>query len=79
MSGIPSPPQGYSCEIRGFDNVPDRSNAQMPTPGAIATPLVDRIMDDSNTDRTPFGAAIPGAITAQEAWAAKGSTSGRPR
>lgn len=81
MPQIPSLPNGngMACEIRGFDNVPDKASDRMPVQGSKPTPIEDRVMEDSNTDRVPVGAIPGGSITAQEAWAAKGSTSGRPR
>lgn len=61
MSQIFNPPEGYSCVIVGFNNIPQaRYSDKMPTPKAIQTPLVDSRADHSNTTRLPVsGPNVP--------------------
>lgn len=59
MSPIPSPPPGYTCEIKGFDNVPTRAPDTMPG-GNFKTTLADFVTDHSNTVKVPFyGPNVP--------------------
>lgn len=61
MASIPSPPEGYTCEIKGFNNIPPAAPSdKMPTPKAIQTPLIESSADHSNTTRVPFyGPVVP--------------------
>lgn len=61
MPPMVSPPEGYTCNVLGFDNIPVADiKDRMPTPGAIPTPTSDNRMDDSNTTKLPVpGPAMP--------------------
>jgi hypothetical protein len=43
-----------TCEIVGFNNVPEKKPDRMPTPKAITTTLADAVTQTSNTTRIPF-------------------------
>ena len=61
MASIPSPPSGgaYTCEIRGFNNIPPKASDKMPG-GNSTTTLADYVADNSNTTKLPFyGPNVP--------------------
>jgi hypothetical protein len=60
MGQMPSPPPGYDCEIRGFNNIPPKAGDKMPgnpttAAGPNSTTLADYVADHSNTTPIPFG------------------------
>lgn len=65
MSTMPSPPEGYNCQILGFNNVPT-GPVIANKPGALNQPrltLNDVVTDHSNTTRIPFaGPVVPKGI-----------------
>lgn len=58
--GMTRPPEGYTTEFKGFNNVPAKKPDRMPTPGSKPTTLADHVAANSNTVRVPFhGPKVP--------------------
>jgi hypothetical protein len=50
------PPDGYDCNVIGFNNVPSTASDKMPVPtNKTTTTLADAVTQTSNTTRIPFG------------------------
>jgi hypothetical protein len=56
------PPDGYSCDVIGFNNVPSTASDKMPVPtNKASTPLADAVAQTSNTTRLPVPGPMKGA------------------
>lgn len=60
MPSMPSPPEGYDCTIKGFNNISDKGVVSN-IPGALNQPkltIADVRTDHSNTTRIPFASPV---------------------
>jgi hypothetical protein len=56
------PPDGYNCDVIGYNNVPSKAGDKMPTPtNKTTTTLADAVIQNSNTTRLPVPGPMKGA------------------